>query len=144
MILTTLQVPSPQTPTRPPLETTVESRLDFAATVEAIKAAAEAEKDPVQGVHEMSKILTGKGFPREPLTVVEVCNAKMASQSLDQDIRVALMMPCPITVYQKGDRVFAMTFDTRQMSAMYSGDRMAEVGAAVDVSLRRILDAVKK
>ncbi len=40
-----------------------------------------------------------KGFPREPLKIIEICNAKYASQVLDKDVKISLMLPCPISVY---------------------------------------------
>ncbi|HVL38901.1 MAG TPA: DUF302 domain-containing protein [Fimbriimonadaceae bacterium] len=138
---------SPQAPAQakmPAMEIVVESKYGFEETVEKVKQAAEAEKYPVQGVHEISAILESKGFPREPLTVVEVCNAKSASASLENDIRVALMMPCPIAVYREDGKIKVMTFNTRQMAMMYKGATMAQVGAEVDVALRKILFAVAK
>ena len=75
---------------RPSLEMEVVSNLDFDATIEKIKATATAEKYGVQGVHPLSEILTDKGFPRERLTIVEVCNPASATNSLNNDIRSGL------------------------------------------------------
>lgn len=140
-------IQSGQQPVQPPrvrMEMVVESRFGFQETIEKIKEAAIAEKYGVQGVHELSKILTEKGFPREPLTIVEVCNPKAASESLDNDILVGLMMPCPIQVYQVDDKVFVATFDTRAMSRMYDGLTMKQTGEAVYTALKKILKAVEK
>jgi uncharacterized protein (DUF302 family) len=130
-------------PARPALEFEVESRFDFDATVEKVKEAATAEKYGVQGVHPISDILKEKGFPRERLTIVEVCNPASASASLNADVRTGLHMPCPVMVYEKDGKVMVMTFDTRTMATMYSGGKaMTETGENVYTALRKILDAV--
>ena len=43
--------------------------------------------------------LAEKGFPREPLKIIEICNANYASQVLNKDVKISLMLPCPISVY---------------------------------------------
>jgi len=126
------------------LETTVISKYTFAVTIETIKHAATAEKYGVQGVHELSKILTEKGFPRKNLTVVEVCNPKHATDALNNDVLAGLMMPCPIMIWEEEGRILVSTFDTRAMAKMYRGDGMARIGQEVYASLRKILASVEK
>ena len=128
--------------TRAELEYSVVSKYDFDTTIEKIKEAAIAEKYGVQGTHEISKILTEKGFPRERLTIVEICNPKAASESLQQDIRTSLMMPCPVSVFLNDGEVHVMTFNTAQMAAMYEGDQMPAIGARVNEALMKILSSV--
>ena len=53
--------------------------------------------------------LAEKGFPREPLKVIEICNAKYASRVLDKDVKIALMLPCPICVYVEGGKTHIST-----------------------------------
>ncbi|MDI9639900.1 DUF302 domain-containing protein [Kamptonema cortianum] len=131
--------------TRPPMEFEVESKLGFAETVQAIQDAAVAEKYTVLHVHKMSETLESKGFPREPVTIVEICNAKAASTALANDMRAGLMMPCPVMVYAKGDQVFVMTYDTRIISQFFEGGKsMEEMGETVYGSLTKILNSVKK
>lgn len=134
----------PVPPTRPRMEVVVESRFGFDQTVEEIKKTALAQKFGVQGVHEMSKTLAEKGFPREPLTIVEVCNPKSASDSLNNDILISLMMPCPIAVYQQGGKVMVAMLDTRRVATMYDGATMPQIGAGIYDALIKVLAAVEK
>jgi uncharacterized protein (DUF302 family) len=124
------------------MEMTVVSKYTFAVTVETIKKSATAEKYGVQGVHELSKILTEKGYPRDNLTVVEVCNPKSANDSLNNDVLAGLMMPCPIMVWEEDGKVLVSTIDTRVMARMYRGNTMRDVGETVYRSLRKILSSV--
>lgn len=139
---------APQTPqhahSNRTLEMTVVSQFTFAVTVETIKRAATAEKYGVQGVHELSKILTAKGFPRDNLTVVEVCEPAHANAALNNDVLAGLMMPCPIMVWEEDGRVLVSTIDTRAMARMYRGNTMKSVGETVYQSLKKILASVQK
>lgn len=126
------------------LEMVVVSRYTFAVTIETLKRAAIEEKYGVQGVHELSKILTEKGFPRENLTVIEVCSPKMAADSLKNDVLAGLMMPCPIMIWEEDGKVLVATFDTRAMARMYRGDQMGAIGESVYNSLKKILSSVER
>ena len=54
--------------------------------------------------HDVAATLAEKGFPREPLKIIEICNAKYASQVLNRDVKISLMLPCPISVYVQGGK----------------------------------------
>jgi len=125
-----------------PLEIVVESRFGFEETIERLKAAAAAEKFGFQGLHEISKILAEKGYPREPLAVLEVCHPGYASAALEQDIQIALMIPCPISIYVQDGKVFVSTFNAKKMASMYKGDKMPEIAEGVDAAMRKILQSV--
>jgi uncharacterized protein (DUF302 family) len=85
-----------------PIERTVTTAKPFDAAVAAIQDKAAEKGFRVLHVHDMSATLTEKGFPRGPLKIVEICNAKYASQVLDKDVKISLMLPCPISVYTEG------------------------------------------
>jgi uncharacterized protein (DUF302 family) len=124
---------------RPKFEFEVKSKFDFEDTVARLEAAVPEHKMTVLGVHPMSKTLTEKGFPREPISVIEVCNAKLASQALEDDIRVALMVPCPIAVYEKAGQVFVLAMDTRMLSQTYEGPRLQQLGEEMYEALKALL-----
>jgi uncharacterized protein (DUF302 family) len=86
-------------------EHTVETAKPFDQAVAAVEQAAQRHGFRVLYVHDVAADLAEKGFRREPLKIVEICNASYASQVLDRDVRMALMLPCPIAVYQQGGRV---------------------------------------
>ena len=54
----------------------------------------------VLAVHNVKETLAGKGFEIEPLKIIEVCNAGFAYKALQNDINVAMFMPCKIVVRQ--------------------------------------------
>lgn len=45
-------------------------------------------------------------FLQEPLKVIEICNAKYASQVLNKDVKISLTLPSPISVYVEADKTY--------------------------------------
>lgn len=80
-------------------ERTVRTDKPFDETVLAVESRAAAKGFRVLHTHDVAATLAEKGFPREPLKIIEICNAKYASQVLSRDVKISLMLPCPISVY---------------------------------------------
>lgn len=124
--------------------------MEFDYTVPTEKSVDEAlasllELIPANGfrvlyVHDVQETLAEKGFERPPLRIVETCNAKHAHAVLEQDVKIALMLPCPIAVYEEGGRVSISTLRPTAMTAFYPDADIAETAEAVDEVIRRIVD----
>lgn len=80
-------------------ELTVTSDKKFEDVVTAVEQGSAAKGFRVLHTHDVAATLAEKGFPREPLKIVEICNARYASQVLARDVKISLMLPCPISVY---------------------------------------------
>jgi uncharacterized protein (DUF302 family) len=63
---------------RTELDYTVNSKRDFQQTVEAVKQGTTEAGFRVLAVHDLAATLAEKGFPREPVTIVEVCRDRAA------------------------------------------------------------------
>ncbi|HEY5540383.1 MAG TPA: DUF302 domain-containing protein, partial [Coriobacteriia bacterium] len=86
------------------IDFTLPTDKTYAEAVQAVVDAATAHSFRVQFVHDVAETLAERGFEREPLTIVEVCNAKYANEVLAEDVLIGLMLPCPVMVYeQDGD-----------------------------------------
>jgi uncharacterized protein (DUF302 family) len=90
-------------------ENTVTTDRRFEDVVSAIEKKAVENGFRVLHTHDFAATLAEKGFPREPLKVIEICNAKYASRVLDKDVKIALMLPCPISVYVQGGKTHIST-----------------------------------
>jgi len=90
-------------------EYTVTTNKSFEEAVEAIQRRAAENGFRVLHTHDVAATLAEKGFPREPLKIIEICNAKYASQVLDKDVKVSLMLPCPISVYVQAGKTYLST-----------------------------------
>jgi len=91
------------------LDYTVSTGKTYDEAVSAVTDRTEAHGFKVQFVHDVAATLAEKGFEREPVTIIEVCNARYASQVLASDVKIGLMLPCHVMVYEKDGDVFIST-----------------------------------
>lgn len=121
------------------LDYTIESAKDFDATVQAVLDETAAANYRVLATHDVSATLAEKGFDRERVTIIELCNAKHAHAVLAADVRIGLMLPCPIMVYAQGDAVKIATMKPTLIADFFPDAYIDEVAAEVESSLREIM-----
>jgi len=92
------------------VEYKVQAHKPFDEAVKAIETETADKWLSVLHTHNLAATLTAKGFPHEPLKIIEICNARYANEALAKDIRLALMLPCRITVYSEQGKTFISTF----------------------------------
>lgn len=125
------------------LDYTVETRKPFDEAVHAIEQASAAHGFRVLHTHDVAATLSEKGFPREPLKIVEVCNARYASEVLNKDIRTALMLPCPISVYVQGSKTFISTMRPSLIAGFFPEAGIEQTAQAVEKGVLEIIDEAK-
>jgi uncharacterized protein (DUF302 family) len=119
---------------------TVESKKGFDATVAAVEAQSAEKGFRVLVVHDVKATLESKGFAREPMKIVEICNAKYVDRVLAKDIKIALMLPCPIVIYTQDDKTLVSTLRPRVMADFYPSAGVGEIAAEVDAIVLSIVD----
>ena len=102
-----------------PFEKTVTTERSFDEAVAAVETKAAEKGFRVLHTHDVAATLAEKGFPREPLKIVEICNARYASQVLNRDVRISLMLPCPISVYVAEGRTHISTLLPSSMTEFF-------------------------
>ena len=127
--------------------------MDFDYTVETNKsvddavAAVEAESAErgfrVLHIHDVQATLAGKGFERDSLKIVEICNGKFASQVLERDVKIALMLPCPVCVYVDGGKTWISTMKPSAMTGFYPEADIGAIAMEVERIVLAIVDASK-
>ena len=122
------------------LDYTVPTRKTYDAAVSAVTERTAAHGFKVQFVHDVAATLAEKGFEREPVTIIEVCNARYASQVLASDVRIGLMLPCPVMVYVKEDEVFISTMRPSLISGLFPDAGIEGVAMEVESVLITIID----
>ncbi len=70
-----------------------ESEYRFNEAIEIILSKVEEFGFSLQYIHDVKKSLADKGKEIDSLKIIEVCNVKYASQALNQDKLISLMMP---------------------------------------------------
>jgi uncharacterized protein (DUF302 family) len=112
----------------------------FEEAVSAVETKAAEHGFRVLHTHDVAATLAEKGFPREPLKIVEVCNAKFASQVLNRDVRIALMMPCPISVYVQDGKTHIGTMLPTSMAAFFPAAGIESLASDVESAILRIVE----
>lgn len=122
------------------LDYTVETSKDYEEALRSVVAATEAHGFRVQFVHDVAATLAEKGFDREPVAIVEMCNARFASEVLARDVKIGLMLPCPIMVYVHDGKVSISTMRPSLIGGFFPEAGIGDVAAEVERILVEIID----
>jgi uncharacterized protein (DUF302 family) len=119
---------------------TVDTQKSFEAAVEAVEAKVAEHNFRVVNTYDVAATLTEQGYPRSPLKIIEVCNARYASEALEKDINIALMLPCPIAVYTEAGKTFISTMRPSALVALCPTSGLEQIAAEVDRVVLQIVD----
>jgi uncharacterized protein (DUF302 family) len=83
--------------------------------------------------HDVAATLGAKGFLREPLKIVEICNTRYASDVLKKDINVALSFHAP--VYTQSGNTFTSTRLPSVLADFYPQAGIEDIAAKVEAKV---------
>ena len=118
-----------------------ESSRPFGETVNAVEQKTAEKGFRVLHTHDLAATLAEKGFRRESMKIIEICNARYASEALTKDIRLAVMLPCPICVYMERGKTFINTFRPSAIPSFFPEAHVESPAANVD---RVVLDIINE
>ncbi|HET9698304.1 MAG TPA: DUF302 domain-containing protein [Terriglobales bacterium] len=106
-----------------------------------LRQAAQAHKFGVLNVLDIQQTLKSKGIEMQtPCRIFDVCNPQAASQALSQDMRVSVVLPCRISVFQDGQKVTLATVNPTDLIGA-TGISGAEILAShIEKELKAIID----
>jgi uncharacterized protein (DUF302 family) len=122
-------------------ERTVTTEKSFDEAVAAVEQKATEKGFRVLHTHDVAATLAEKGFSRDPLKIVEICNARYASEVLAKDVRISLMLPCPISVYVEGGATHISTMLPTAISDFFPEAGIADQAAQVERIVLEIVEA---
>ncbi|MCL4426279.1 MAG: DUF302 domain-containing protein [Firmicutes bacterium] len=122
---------------------TVETGKSFDEAVEAVEAKTRERGFRVLHVHDVQATLAEKGLQREPLKIIEICNAKYAHQVLEKDDLISLLMPCKIVVYRKDGKTILSAMRPTMLAQFFPAAHLDDVAKEVDAIVLGIVDAAK-
>ena len=118
-----------------------ETQLSVSEATARIEAKTADKGFRVLHTHNVSQTLREKGFPSPEYRIVEVCNAKYASEAIAADPQVGLWMPCPIAVYEHKGATHVVTARTTMIPAFFPGAGLEGFAADVERILVEIIEA---
>ena len=122
---------------------TVETSKGVDEAVVAIEAKALEKGFRVLHIHDVQATLAAKGFTIGPMKIVEICNAKFASQVLAIDKKISLMLPCPISVFVEAGKTYISAFKPRALSEYYPNMGVDEIAGEVEKIVLGLVDEVR-
>ncbi len=93
----------------------------------------------VLAVHDVQATLEEKGFSRDPLVIIEMCNAGFAHEALKKDINVALFMPCKIAVHTESGKTIMTLGRPEMISQMMPEIGLDELASEVEKRLKKVM-----
>jgi uncharacterized protein (DUF302 family) len=120
-------------------EYTIETKKNFDEAVGAVEDESVQKGFRVLHTHDVAATLQEKGFSREPLKIVEICNARYASEVLKKDVRVSVMLPCPISVYRQDGKTWITTLLPTSIAELFPNAGIDAVASEVE---KRVLEIV--
>ena len=117
----------------------VVSSKSFAETVEAVIESTAANGFRVLHVHDVQATLAEKSFERDPLKIIEVCNAKYAHTALQIDVTISLLMPCRINVYVRDGKTVISTVKPQALAGMFDREELKSFAEDVEGVLLKII-----
>ncbi len=84
---------------------TMQTEKSFEEVCSALEETSPQNNFRVLAIHDVQETLKEKGFDREPIRIIEVCNAGFAHKALNQDAHVSLFMPCKFVVAENNGKV---------------------------------------
>ena len=124
-------------------ERTVISGKPFEEAVTAIEKKSAEKNFRVLHTHDVAATLAEKGFPREPLKIIEICNAKYASEVLKKDVKLSLMLPCPISVYVQDGKTYISTLLPSSIADFFPQARIEGLASEVEHIVLEIIEEAK-
>lgn len=122
---------------------TVETNKSFDEAVASVEAKSKEKGFGVLHIHDVKATLASKGFDSVPLKIIEICNPRYASEVLKRDIKISLMLPCPISVYVEGGRTYISTLRPKVIADFYPQADIKVLAEEVDRIVLSIVDESK-
>ena len=99
-----------------------ESKLGFDETADAIVEAAEANSWTISHIYDKHATMKKNGFEVPSIYVFSLCNPGFAYNILqdDDDRKISAIMPCRVSVFEKGGKTFVSLMNTNLFAPFMS------------------------
>lgn len=74
--------------------------------------------------------------------ILGACNPGIAHQALQEEMRLGLLLPCNVIVYDEGGRSVVAAIDAKKMMSVTGNEKLAGAAGKVDEMLRRVIEGL--
>jgi len=118
---------------------TMKSDKPFADVCAALEEISPQNNFRVLAIHDVQQTLKEKGFDRQPLRIIEVCNAGFAHQALQKEFNVSLFMPCKFVVTETNGKVSVTLGRPSMIDMVMPESGLSEFAQEVEEKLMAIM-----
>lgn len=106
----------------------------------ALQTAVLAHHFGVMQIHNLKETMAKKNvaFAHECL-IFEVCQPQQAKKVLDENMSISTALPCRISIYEEGGKIFLATLKPTTLLAMFNTPQLEEVAQEVEDTIVKIM-----
>jgi len=117
----------------------LETDKPFDTVVKRLEEETARNQFRVLHVHDVQATLAEKGFKRDPLKIIEVCNSGFAHKALQKDTDVSLFMPCRFVVHTEGNKTVVKLARPTMIAQMLPGSDLETLAGDVETTLIKVM-----
>jgi uncharacterized protein (DUF302 family) len=84
------------------------------------------------------------GVEREPYLILGACNPALASEALDIEPNLGVLLPCNVVVYERGGRTRVAAVEPERMLSMVGNEELDPIASRVREDLGRVVAEIAK
>jgi uncharacterized protein (DUF302 family) len=79
------------------------------------------------------------GVEREPYVILGACNPPLASEGLDAEPNLGVLLPCNVVVYEREGRTLVSAVEPERMLSVVGNEELGHIASRVRVDLGRVV-----
>lgn len=98
----------------------------------------------ILGTLDFTNLLKSKGLQFDKnYKLLEVCNPNAAKHALETDIRVGLLLPCTIAVYEEEGRTRISLLKPSALLSLIGSEELNKLGSDIEPRIKEAIDEIK-
>jgi uncharacterized protein (DUF302 family) len=122
-----------------------ETDLPFAEPVDQTrKLLQEAGYGVLCEIDVKAKLEEKLGVEREPYVILGACNPSLASEGLDTEPNLGVLLPCNVVVYEHEGRTLVAAVEPERMLSIVGNEELGPIAKRVREDLGRVVEEIAK
>jgi len=84
------------------------------------------------------------GVEREPYVILGACNPPLASEALDVEPELGVLLPCNVAIYEREGRTRVAAVEPERMLSIVGNEKLGQIATKVREDLDRVVKEIAK
>jgi uncharacterized protein (DUF302 family) len=84
------------------------------------------------------------GVEREPYVILGACNPPLASEALDVEPELGVLLPCNVAIYEREGRTRVAAVEPERMLSKVGNEKLGQIATKVREDLDRVVKEIAK